>query len=56
MGGVFYLFLRGIAPGWGPPYGIFSDRPERNRLEAIERGLSGEAEGRIPGNSSGGFP
>jgi exodeoxyribonuclease V beta subunit len=55
MGGVFYLFLRGIAPGWGLPYGIFSDRPQQKWLEAIEKGLSGETDGRTSGKLSGGF-
>ena len=34
MGGVFYLFVRGIRPGL-PGNGVFADRPARETVEAI---------------------
>ena len=39
FGGVFYIFLRGIDPAWGPEFGIFYDRPEREAVAILERGL-----------------
>jgi exodeoxyribonuclease V beta subunit len=35
FGGVFYLFLRGIDPAWGPDFGIFHDRPAAGRIAAL---------------------
>ena len=44
FGGVFYIFLRGVDPLWGPGFGIFRDRPKRATVEALERHLIGETE------------
>jgi exodeoxyribonuclease V beta subunit len=35
FGGIFYLFLRGIDPAYGPAYGIFQDRPTAGRMTAL---------------------
>ncbi|MDQ5987973.1 MAG: RecBCD enzyme subunit RecB [Syntrophus sp. SKADARSKE-3] len=39
FGGVFYIFLRGIDPAWGPEFGIFYDRPEQEAIAILERRL-----------------
>ena len=44
FGGVFYLFLRGMAPAHGPDYGIYRDRPDASLIEALDA-LFGEANG-----------
>ena len=41
FGGVYYLFLRGMAPGHARGNGIFSDRPGRALIEALSALLSG---------------
>ncbi len=38
FGGVFYLFLRGMHPDYGPDCGVFFDRPSRVVLDALIRG------------------
>jgi exodeoxyribonuclease V beta subunit len=37
VGGVFYLFLRGMTPERGPASGVFHDRPSRALVEALDR-------------------
>src|SRR5262249_13004044 len=37
VGGVFYLFLRGMTPDLGPASGVFHDRPSRALVEALDR-------------------
>jgi len=37
FGGVYYLFLRGMEPAWGPDYGVYSDRPEKELVERLCR-------------------
>ena len=32
FGGVFYLFIRGMHPGFGSQYGVFHDRPEKSAI------------------------
>jgi exodeoxyribonuclease V beta subunit len=49
FGGVFYLFVRGMAPGRGENAGVFADRPSRAlvlALSALFDGASREAEAR----------
>ena len=41
MGGVYYLFLRGIDPAAGSEYGIFHDRPPAALIEALDAYLRG---------------
>jgi exodeoxyribonuclease V beta subunit len=41
FGGVFYLFLRGVAPGRGTEFGIFKDRPSETLIRAMERCFTG---------------
>ncbi|WP_309544711.1 PD-(D/E)XK nuclease family protein [Alkalilimnicola ehrlichii] len=46
IGGVFYLFLRGLSPEHGPAYGVFADRPPQALIEALDQYLAtGEWEG-----------
>ena len=35
FGGIFYCFLRGMDPAWGPTYGVFRDRPPAGLVEAL---------------------
>ncbi|MGA1874688.1 MAG: exodeoxyribonuclease V subunit beta [bacterium] len=42
FGGIFYVFLRGVAPE-APHYGIFRDRPSRALIEALSRYFEGSA-------------
>jgi exodeoxyribonuclease V beta subunit len=42
MGGVFYLFLRGMHPSTGPSRGVYSDRPSAALILALDRLLRGE--------------
>ncbi len=37
VGGVFYLFLRGMDPARGPASGVFHDAPPRALVEALDR-------------------
>ena len=39
FGGVFYLFLRGARPDWGPEVGIFYDRPSVELLQRFEKAM-----------------
>ncbi|MDD5170095.1 MAG: hypothetical protein PHN75_14850, partial [Syntrophales bacterium] len=41
FGGVFYIFLRGVDPSWGPGFGIFRDRPDKTMIEMLKDGLIG---------------
>lgn len=41
FGGVFYLFLRGMAPDYPHGNGVFFDRPERSLVEALDRAFGG---------------
>jgi len=36
FGGVFYLFIRGMSPKYGPGYGIFRDRPALPLIQALD--------------------
>ncbi len=40
LGGVYYLFIRGMKPGWGQA-GVFADRPSTGLLEAFDDYLQG---------------
>ncbi|HEY3491274.1 MAG TPA: exodeoxyribonuclease V subunit beta [Candidatus Deferrimicrobiaceae bacterium] len=42
FGGVYYLFVRGIDPAFGPRFGVCFDRPDVRRVEALGRLFSGE--------------
>ncbi len=42
FGGVYYLFLRGMAPACGPGSGIYFQRPERAFIEALDGLFAGE--------------
>jgi exodeoxyribonuclease V beta subunit len=37
MGGVFYLFLRGMQPPSGPDCGVYFDLPDPSLIEALDR-------------------
>lgn len=39
FGGVYYLFLRGIRPEWGPLYGIYRDRPQAELIQQLSNYL-----------------
>ncbi len=41
VGGVFYLFLRGMHPERGTASGVFHDRPSRALIEALDRWIGG---------------
>jgi exodeoxyribonuclease V beta subunit len=45
LGGVFYLFLRGMDPDF-PHYGIFRDRPPRQLVQALDAYLETGVPGR----------
>lgn len=40
LGGVYYLFIRGMHPEWGSA-GIFSDQPSIDLLNALDNYLKG---------------
>lgn len=40
MGGVFYLFCRGMRPEAGEQYGVFYERPPGELVEALDRSFS----------------
>ncbi|HKA31077.1 MAG TPA: PD-(D/E)XK nuclease family protein, partial [Candidatus Binatia bacterium] len=42
VGGVFYLFLRGMTPARGAACGVFHDRPSRALVDALDRWIGGE--------------
>lgn len=50
FGGVHYLFVRGVRPGWTQPdgsaTGVFFDRPKREAIEALDAVL-GHREGAL---------
>ena len=37
FGGVYYLFIRGMDPAWGPAYGVHADRPDRGFVERLSQ-------------------
>ena len=37
FGGIYYLFIRGMDPAWGPAYGVHMERPERCFMERLSR-------------------
>ena len=39
FGGVYYIFLRGVAPEMGPDFGVYRDRPSEELMEALCRDL-----------------
>jgi exodeoxyribonuclease V beta subunit len=41
MGGVRYLFLRGMDPSQGPCAGVYVDRPDRRVIDVLERAIGG---------------
>jgi len=41
FGGVYYLFLRGMRPAYGPRYGVWYDRPEVGLIEQLDRLFDG---------------
>ena len=43
LGGVYYLFLRGMKPEWGQT-GVFADRPSTDLLTAFDAYLQGVAD------------
>ena len=43
MGGVYYLFLRGMGPESGPDRGVVAERPTASFIEALDRLVAGEA-------------
>jgi exodeoxyribonuclease V beta subunit len=45
FGGVYYLFLRGMAPEYDGGNGVFFDRPSRQLIENLSGALAGHAEG-----------
>jgi exodeoxyribonuclease V beta subunit len=42
VGGVFYLFLRGLDPASGPARGVFHDRPSRTLVEGLDALMEGK--------------
>ena len=42
FGGVYYLFVRGMAPEFAPGNGVFHDRPRRALIERLSAVLAGE--------------
>ncbi|MFA4917067.1 MAG: exodeoxyribonuclease V subunit beta [Syntrophales bacterium] len=39
FGGVYYCFLRGMDPAWGPDYGVYRDRPSSELIADLTRNL-----------------
>jgi exodeoxyribonuclease V beta subunit len=39
FGGVYYIFLRGVNPDWGPEFGIYRDLPSPELVEGLREGL-----------------
>ncbi|MEK7260230.1 MAG: hypothetical protein AAB211_10615, partial [Pseudomonadota bacterium] len=37
MGGVYYLFLRGLRPASGPRYGVFHELPSPELIEKLDQ-------------------
>ena len=46
FGGVYYLFVRGMAPEYGRSNGVFFDRPSRQLIEDLGAVLAGQGEPR----------
>ena len=44
FGGVYYYFIRGINPEYGPEYGIYRDKPAKNMVTALSDYLGGRRE------------
>ncbi len=44
IGGVFYLFLRGMAPAAGMSRGVFFDRPSRQCIEELDDCMGGKSQ------------
>ncbi len=44
FGGVYYLFVRGMAPEHAPGTGVFFDRPSEALIEALSRALGAQEE------------
>ena len=44
FGGVYYYFVRGINPEYGPEYGIYRDKPSKNMVTALSDYLAGRRE------------
>jgi len=42
IGGVYYLFLRGMKPNWGAHYGVYYDLPDKALIEALSHYLTGD--------------
>ncbi len=45
MGGIYYLFLRGMDPAHGPGAGVYRDRPDERLVLALDRYLATGEEG-----------
>lgn len=43
MGGVYYLFLRGMRPESGPRYGVYHDLPSLELIEMLDKHVFGSA-------------
>ncbi|MET0344503.1 MAG: exodeoxyribonuclease V subunit beta [Polyangiales bacterium] len=52
MGGVYYLFLRGMAPAHPLGCGVFHDRPARALIEALDAALEGATSDDEPEDAS----
>jgi exodeoxyribonuclease V beta subunit len=56
VGGVHYLFMRGVRPDWVSPQnsspGVHFDRPARTTIEALDRLLGGEGPTRPDGTQA----
>jgi exodeoxyribonuclease V beta subunit len=54
VGGVHYLFMRGVRPGWASPTnpcpGVHFDRPDRATIEALDALLQGHGTTMTPGD------
>jgi exodeoxyribonuclease V beta subunit len=53
FGGVFYLFVRGMAPDRGENAGVFADRPSRALVLALSALFAGEENGNGNGDGNG---
>lgn len=53
MGGVYYLFLRGMRPQYGARYGVFHERPALNLVERLDRVILGTSSDNWSDNRSG---
>jgi exodeoxyribonuclease V beta subunit len=39
FGGIYYLFIRGMDPAYGPAYGVYEDRPAASLIDTLCRTL-----------------